>query len=57
MIGENHRTLAGKDAWHGWRGYRSGRSLQAITYHRTWGEDSRVTEGIERVRASIKVAA
>jgi hypothetical protein len=57
MIGENHRTLAGKDAWHGWKGYRSGRSLQAITYHRTWGEDSRVTEGIERVRASIKVAA
>jgi hypothetical protein len=50
---ETHRTLAGKDAWHNWRGYRAGRSLQAITYHREWGEDSRITEGIERVRAAI----
>jgi len=54
MIGESHRTLAGKDAWTNWRGYRSGRSLQAITYHRQWGEDSRVTSGIERVRALVE---
>ena len=50
---ETHRTLAGKDAWHNWKGYRAGRSLQAITYHKLWGEDSRITEGIERVRATI----
>lgn len=53
VVVETHRTLAGKDAWHNWRGYRAGRSLQAITYHEQWGEDSRVTEGIERVRASL----
>lgn len=56
MIAENHRTLAGRDAWANWRGYRSGRSLQAITYHRAWGEDSRVIEGVERVRAAIEAA-
>lgn len=54
---ESHRTLAGRDAWHHHAGYRSGRSLQAITYHREWGEDSRVTVGVERVRAAIARAA
>ena len=28
-----HRTLAGRDAWHHHSGYRSGRSLQSLTYH------------------------
>lgn len=48
-----HRTLAGRDAWHHHSGYRSGRSLTAVTYHREWGLDSSVTVGVERVRAGI----
>ena len=35
---ETFRTLAGKDAWHAGKGYRSGRDMQAITHHRTHGE-------------------
>jgi hypothetical protein len=49
-----HRTLAGRDAWHHHSGYRSGRSLSAITYHKQWGRDGDVTVGIERVRAAIE---
>lgn len=52
----SHRTLAGRDAWHHHSGYRSGRSLKAITYHREWGLDSEVTVGVERVRAAIEGA-
>lgn len=52
-----HRTLAGRDAWHHHSGYRSGRSLQAIAYHREWGLDSIANVGVERVRAALgKVA-
>jgi len=45
---ETHRTMAAKDAWHAGK-YRSGRSLQAITYHRVDGEVSRNTVGLARV--------
>lgn len=48
-----HRTLAGRDAWHHHSGYRSGRSLRAIAYHREWGVDSVVNVGVERVRAAL----
>lgn len=53
---ETHRTLAARDAWHAGR-YRSGRSLQAITYHREYGETARATVGLARVRAALDEAS
>ena len=50
---ETHRTLAGRDAWTHLSGYRSGRALKAITYHRRFGLDTMAVVGIERVRAAI----
>lgn len=47
------RTLAGPDAWHHHSGYRSGRSLKALTYHREYGLDSTTMVGVERVRAAL----
>lgn len=52
---DTHRTLAGRDAWHHHSGYRSGRALKAVTYHRTYGLDSVAVVGIERVRASLEL--
>ncbi len=49
-IVETHRTMAAKDAWHAGR-YRAGRSLAAIGYHMVYGEVTRNTVGIKRVRA------
>lgn len=49
-----HRTLAGRDAWHHHSGYRSGRALKALAYHREWGLDSVAVVGVERVRAAIE---
>lgn len=48
---ESFRTMASADAWSHHAGYRSGRSLQAITYHREWGEQGRVTVGIREIEA------
>ncbi len=45
---EVHRAPIPQDDWHASSGYRSGRSLQGITYHRLDGEHSRV---IHMVRA------
>jgi hypothetical protein len=50
---EVHRTLAGTDAWHAGKGYRSKRDMQVIVYHRELGE-------VQRNRfdpAMLKVAA
>jgi hypothetical protein len=52
-----HRTLAGRDAWHHHSGYRSGRSLQALTYHARFGLDSVAVVGVERVRAALGAGA
>lgn len=49
---DTHRTLAGRDAWHHHSGYRSGRALKALTYHRDFGLDSVAIVGVERVRAA-----
>lgn len=38
---ETHRTLAGPDGWHHGKGYRSKRDMNAIIYHRQWGEVQR----------------
>jgi hypothetical protein len=54
MLWESFNTLAGKDAWHAWKGYNALQRLQAVTLHREWGEDFRATVGVERVRAAIE---
>lgn len=41
-ISEVHQTPTPQDAWHFGSGYLSGRSLQSISYHREFGEISRV---------------
>ncbi len=46
---ESFRTMASADAWSHHAGYRSGRSLQAITLHRDFGEQGRVTVGLREV--------
>ena len=38
---ETHRTLAGSDAWHSGKGYRSKKDMNAIIYHRDFGEIQR----------------
>ncbi len=48
---ESFRTLAPRDMWHHSQGYRSGQSLTAITYDPEFGEISRVTVDIRKVRA------
>ncbi len=45
---ESFRTLAPADYWAHWKGYRSQRTLDAITYDRALGEVSRVRQGIRR---------
>lgn len=43
---ETHRTLAAGDAWHRHEGYRAGRDLKSIIYHREFGEMTRIRCGI-----------
>jgi hypothetical protein len=43
------RTLAAKDAWHSSMGYRAGRDIQAVIYHKEYGEVERHTIGIEQL--------
>ena len=52
VLVETHRTLAAKDAWHAGKGYRSGRTMKAIAYHREFGEQYRSTCGIAMLRAA-----
>jgi len=47
---EGFRNLAPNDAWHQGAGYRSGRDLNAITYHKDYGEISRSVCDISRVK-------
>lgn len=49
-IVEGFRNLAPNDAWHQGEGYRSGRDMNAITYHKEYGEVTRNTCDISRVR-------
>jgi len=46
---ESFRTLAGKDAWHHASGYRSGRDMVRITYHKDYGEVGREIVGIKEI--------
>jgi len=52
-IVETHRTVAANDGWHHWKGYRSGKSLSAITYAREGGEISRQTVDLSVARSRI----
>lgn len=47
---ESFRTLAGKDAYATWNGYRSGQDSKAIVYHREFGEVERHTVNIAMVK-------
>jgi hypothetical protein len=49
---ESFRTLASRDYWHHSKGYRTGRSLSAITFHRDYGEISRSTVDLRLARAA-----
>ena len=49
---ETHRTLAAGDAWHRYEGYRAGRDMKAIVYHREYGEVNRVRCGVEMLEAA-----
>ena len=46
-IWETFQTLSPKDAWHHTAGYRSGRSMVAITHHRKRGEWKRQTVSVK----------
>lgn len=48
---ESFRTLAARDYWHSWKGYRSGQSLSCITHHKEYGEITRSTVDIKLVRS------
>ncbi|TDX21592.1 hypothetical protein DFO67_1352 [Modicisalibacter xianhensis] len=50
MIVEQHRTLAAADAYAARGGYLSGRDAKVITYHKGYGEVSRVTVSFDMVR-------
>ncbi len=49
---ESFRTLAGRDYWHSWKGYRAGRSLSCITFHKDFGEITRSTVDLKLARSS-----
>lgn len=51
------RTLAGKDAWHHGKGYRSMRDMQAITLHKLAGETERHTCSFARLALEDKQCA
>ena len=51
---ESFRTLATRDFWHHQKGYRSGQSLQAITFDEEFGEITRSTVDLKFVRAVQK---
>jgi hypothetical protein len=42
VVSESHQAPIPQDAWHFGAGFLSGRSLQTITYHKDYGEVSRV---------------
>jgi hypothetical protein len=46
VISEVHQAPVPQDAWHFGSGFLSGRSMQAITYHKDFGEIGRVREAI-----------
>lgn len=49
---ETHRTLAAGDAWHRHSGYRSGRDMKSICYHRLHGEVTRIRCSVTQLEAA-----
>jgi hypothetical protein len=49
VVVESFRTMASRDYWHHWKGYRAGRSLNAIVLHRENGELARYTVGLKEI--------
>lgn len=47
VIVESFRTLAAKDAWHTSMGYKAGRDMKAILFHRDFGEIERHVVSVE----------
>ncbi len=52
--GESHNTLAGQDAWHRAEGYGAKRLLKLIVLHKRFGEISRITASLDRVRHALE---
>jgi DNA repair exonuclease SbcCD nuclease subunit len=52
MVIESHRTLAARDAWAASMGYRAGRDMKAIIYHRNFGEVARYIVSVDMLRAA-----
>lgn len=50
---EYHRTLAAPDNYTHAAGYRSKRTMEAVTYHRTDGEVERSTVGMAQIRRAL----
>ena len=51
---ESHRTLAYQDSWHNSAGYRSQQDMKAITYHKKYGEVSRLTINVKQITDAAK---
>ena len=51
MIVEQHRTLAGRDAYAARGGWLSGRDAKVITYHKDFGEVSRLTVSSDMLKS------
>ena len=49
---ESFRTLAAKDAWHSASGYRSGRDMKCIVFHKEFGEIQRHVVNVAMLRTS-----
>lgn len=54
-IVETFQTIAAKDAWHASKGYSSGRSMTALTFHRELGRVGRVWAPVLRRRERARV--
>ena len=48
---ETFNTLAGHDAWHTKKGYRSKRNIKLLTHHIEYGEYGRLVVDIKKIRA------
>jgi len=51
VVVESFRSLVAKDSWHYSAGYRAGRDMNLITYHKDYGEVSRSIANLDLLRA------
>lgn len=57
ILVESFRTLAAKDAYHSGGGYRACRDMQAVTYHREYGECARERVSFKMIQHRSKLKA